>query len=189
MVETVDEDGKVTQHKTKEAVEGALHGEIGSRFNRAESAPICNGPLFELLGYNADTEAGMQILEGTFVAPPGTDPATIIILREIARIWTLMGNGEVSIIVTKEDFQHYWKQMKERTASSISGRHFGHYGAAAHSDLLSEVHARHTALVTKTGAAPKRWSRGLSVMLEKIAGVAVVCGDKAEGHSADGGRL
>ena len=31
------------------------------------------------------------------------------------------------------------------------------------------------ALITKTGASPKRWSKGLSVMLEKIiAGVAVV---------------
>ena len=33
---------------------------------------------------------------------------------------------------------------------------------------------KHLALITKTGAAPNRWSKGLSVMLEKIAGVAVV---------------
>ena len=57
---------------------------------------------------------------------------------------------------------------------SKNGRHFGHYAAAAHSDALSEVHARHLALITKAGAAPNRWSKGLSVMLEKIAGVAVV---------------
>ena len=85
-----------------------------------------------------------------------------------------MGEGEVSIIITKEDFQHYWKRVKERTASSYSGRHFGHYKAAAHSEYLSEVHAKHMALITKTGATPSRWSKGLSVMLEKIAGVAVV---------------
>ena len=53
-----------------------------------------------------------------------------------------MGEGEVSVIITKEDFQHYWRRMKERTASSFSGRHFGHYKAAAHSDFLSEVHAK-----------------------------------------------
>ena len=57
---------------------------------------------------------------------------------------------------------------------SYSGRHFGHYKAAAHSDYLSEVHARIDELVTKTGATPERWSKGLSVMLEKIAGVALV---------------
>ena len=118
MVETVDEAGAVHQHRTKEDVEGAIHGELDARFDRASSAPICNGPLFELLGYNADTEAGMEILEGTFVPPKGTEPATIIILDEIARIWKLMGKGEVSIIITKEDFQHYWRRVKEWTASS-----------------------------------------------------------------------
>ena len=41
----------------------------------------------------------------------------------------------------------------------------------AHSDLLSKAHTLQLALITKTGAAPKRWSKGLSVMLENIAGV------------------
>ena len=31
---------------------------------------VCNRPLFELLRYNADTEAGAQILEGTFEPMP-----------------------------------------------------------------------------------------------------------------------
>ena len=64
--------------------------------------------------------------------------------------------------------------MKERTASSYSGRHCGHYKAASHSEYLSEVHARTLSLITKTGATSARWSRGLPVMLEKIAGVALV---------------
>ena len=43
------------------------------------------------------------------MSPPriGTDPATIIIPKEIARIWRLMGEGEVRVIITKKDFQHY----------------------------------------------------------------------------------
>ena len=65
--------------------------------------------------------------------------------------------------------------IKETTASSYSGRHFGHDKAAADSEeYLSEVHARTLSLVTKTGATPGRWSKRLSVMLEKIAGVALV---------------
>ena len=112
--------------------------------------------------------------EGTFKPLSGIDPATIIILKEIARIWRLMGNKEVSIIITKEDFQHYCRRMEERTASSYSGHHFGHYKAAAYLDYLSAVHARTLGQVTKTGTIPERWSKGLSVMLEKIAGVAPV---------------
>ena len=64
--------------------------------------------------------------------------------------------------------------MKERTASSSSGRHVGHYTSASYSNFLSEVHAQHLAPITKADAATKRWSKGLSVVLEDIAGVAVV---------------
>ena len=85
-----------------------------------------------------------------------------------------MGDGEVSVIVIEEDIQHYWWRMKERTALSCSGCHFGHYKAAAHSDYLSEVHAMTVELATKTRAIPKRWSKRLSVILEKIAGVALL---------------
>ena len=138
-VETINTEGKQVQYTAQELVEAAIHGEISPRFSRVGSAPVCNGSLFELLGYNADTEAGAEILEGTFEPPSGTDPATIVILKEIARIWRLMGGREVSVIITKEDFQHYWRTMKERTASLYSGCHFGHYKAAAHSDYLSEV--------------------------------------------------
>ena len=78
-----------------------------------------------------------------------------------------MGDGEVSVIVIEEDFQHYWWRMKERTALSCSGRHFGLYKTA-------EVHAMTVELATKTRAIPKRWSKRLSVILEKIAGVALL---------------
>ena len=85
-----------------------------------------------------------------------------------------MGNGEVKIVITQEDYQHYWKRAKERTASSYSGIHYGHYKSAAHSDYLSRTHALKLSLITATGEAPERWARGLSVMLEKIAGIALV---------------
>ena len=121
MVETVDEDGTVTQHHIKDGVERAIHSKIGPRFSRARSAAIYNDPLFELVGCNADTNAGMDILEGTFKPPTGTDPVMVIILNKILRILRLMGDGEVSIIIIKKDFQHYWRRAKERTASSFSG--------------------------------------------------------------------
>ena len=83
----------------------------------------------------------MDIPEETSKPPIGTYPATVIMLNEISRIWRLVGDEEVSIIITNNDFQHYWRMVKERTASSFLGRHFGHYTAAAHSDLPSEAHA------------------------------------------------
>ena len=86
----------------------------------------------------------------------------------------MMKDGEVDILVTVDDFKHYWRKDKERTASLYSKLYFRHYKSAAYSDYLSEVHALKLSLISKTGLAPERWARGLSVMLEKIAGVAVV---------------
>ena len=59
------------------------------------------------MGYLANMEAALGILAGTFVPPPGTTPTTVIILEEIARIWTQMEGGEVDIVVSVKDFQHY----------------------------------------------------------------------------------
>ena len=173
-VEVPQADGSVIECTTKEAVEKAIMDELSTRFGRAESAPICQGALFDLLGVYADTNAAMQILEGTFEPPAGTDAATIILLEEIARIWEKVGEGEVNIVVTQEDYQYYWRRVKEKISSSFSGLHFGHYKAIAHDDYLSDLLARKLSLIAATGSAPERWARGLSVMLEKIAGVALV---------------
>ena len=98
----------------------------------------------------------------------------ILILDKISRIWRKMGTDEVDIVVSVEDFQYYWKRAKEKTALSFSRLHFGNYKPIAHSNVLSKVHALKLSLITKTGPAPDRWARGLSAVLDKIAGVALV---------------
>ena len=50
--------------------------------------------FLELLGCNANTEADMKILGGTFIPPTGTDPAMVVIIKETARIWRLMRDGK-----------------------------------------------------------------------------------------------
>ena len=167
-------DGTITRHASKGTVEQAIAEEILPRFSRASNAPICQGALFGLLGYGANSETAIEILEGRFTPPEGTDGPTLLLLDEIARIWSEMEGGNVNIVVTKDDFQYFWKRMNERTASSYSKLHIGHYKSAAYSEELSQIHALKLSLISQTGSAPERWARGLSVMLEKIAGVALV---------------
>ena len=52
-----------------------------------------------------------------------------------------MSPSEIVTFVTVEDYQYYWKKVKERTSSSYSRLNFGHYIAAADSDSLSRLHA------------------------------------------------
>ena len=175
------------ERTTKDKIELAIAAEISKQSGRADSAPICQGPLFDLLGYSANTYTAKQILKGTFVPPPGTDGPTLIILAEIACIWKKMGAGEVEITVTTEDYQYYWNKVKKKISSSISGLHFGHYKATAHSDFLSQRLVMKLELTTRTGLAPERWARGLLVMLKKSGRRGA--DHKIMGNPPDGSRL
>ena len=64
-------------------MEKAVQDEIKPRFSRANSAPVCQGALFELLGHEVDTETAMDILEGRFDYSLITDEPTQHILKEI----------------------------------------------------------------------------------------------------------
>ena len=61
-----------------------------------------------------NTEAVTEILEGRFVASAGTDLPTLLIFEEIVNIWKKMKGGEVGIVVTIDNFKHYWRRAKEK---------------------------------------------------------------------------
>ena len=155
-LEVLQPDGSIITYKGKEECEEVIKKELKARFERAKSAPICQGNLFDLLGYDADTETAIQILEGTFDPPAGMDEPTHLIFKEIARIWKAMEDGEVDIIVTEDDFKYYWNKARERTSSSFSMLHFGHYKAAAKSEKLAKLHALKLTLIARFGSAPER---------------------------------
>jgi hypothetical protein len=64
--------------------------------------------------------------------------------------------------------------VKEDTSSSQSGLHFHHYNAGTDCNFISQFHALQVSLALKKGIALERWSKGLSVMLEKMFGVRLV---------------
>jgi hypothetical protein len=77
---------------------------------------------------------------------------------------------EVAIYVTPEDFQLFWQTARERTGSSYSGLHFGHYIAASFCPNLSALHAMKLLICARNGVALAKWGIGLTVLLEKIMG-------------------
>ena len=52
----------------------------------------------------------------------------------------------------------------------MSGRHYGHYKAAAKRPFLSTLHSSFLNICSQCGISIKRWHKGLTVMLEKCAG-------------------
>ena len=166
--------GQVVDSTSKEETVQFIFGETEFRFQLATDAPINKTKLVKQLGYLADTEIAQQLIEGTYDIPDEVDDATTLILEEFGRIGMQMTNGDITVTISPETFQHFWRRVKERTSSSLSGIYYGHYKAAALNNELSSFVAKQITLIARTGVPPERWSYGLTVMLEKVAGIALV---------------
>ena len=102
------------------------------------------------------------------------DAATRELFEEIAHIRGMAPSDSVNGLILQERWQQRWKKVKEDTSSSQSGLHFGHYIAGTDCDFISQFHALRVSLALKKGIALERWSKDLSVMLEKMFGVQLV---------------
>ena len=75
--------------------------------------------------------------------------------------------------VAPDETDHATMVIKE-TSLSESGLHFGHYVVGSASEIISYYHAAWVTTVIAHAIQLERWSRGLSVMLEKTLGVTLV---------------
>jgi hypothetical protein len=156
-------------------VEQTIFSEIHDKqYTLAGEAPICNEELFHDFGYLANTPASGAVLDGTYEMPTTSDTATAKLFAEIAAIRALISKDSVSITITPSQWKQYWKVVNKETSSSESGLHFGHYKVAGMSDIIAHYHAARVTVTLAHAIQLERWSRGLSVMLEKTLGVTLV---------------
>ena len=64
--------------------------------------------------------------------------------------------GEVTLVITQEDFWHNWRQTYEKILFSLLGIQFRHYSMATYSNYLPKVYALTLLLITKPGSSPER---------------------------------
>ncbi len=170
-VQVEDEDGNTEVFSTWEEVHKAIWSNIHwKQFYLVETALICNSPLPEIFGYNADREAGEKYLPGTFNYGEAFEEATHAICHEVALISEKVSKDLIEKIVQKGDWEVFWKKAKEETSSSESGLYFSHYKAGAGLPLISHFHAMKSLVMLNMGFGYKHRARGVSVMLEKIPG-------------------
>jgi hypothetical protein len=143
---------------------------LTDRFKLARDAPICEGKLFDDIGYLGDTMCTKAILEGTYEFLPEMDWHTRLLCEEAHRIFSLKSTEEISNYVSSDDFQYFWKHCDEFIQSSYSHIHFGHYKAIAHDCYLSALEAAKLSLAASTGIPMDRWGSALTVLLEKEFG-------------------
>ena len=167
----IGEGEEYREYEDRATVERLIIENNAARFRLTEDTPPMSEPLLSDLGYLADTLAAEEILQGTYVCPPGTDEYTQDFLQFLQRSPNVSALDQIDTSFTREDFRAHWKKSNERTSSSISTLHFGHYKTAIKNDKLSELHAVSIDIALNSGYSLKRWQKGLTVMLEKKKGV------------------
>jgi hypothetical protein len=94
-------------------------------FRQAEITPLAKPEVIRKIGFGADTDRADQILAGI-------DDPTDITDNEWSRyLLTSMRrhSQELKIEITTEKMLNKYKRWKERTSTSASGRHLGHFHA------------------------------------------------------------
>ncbi len=151
----------------KHTLEKACLDEAHRRFTQAAVAPIANLSSTAGLG-NLDTgsPAFLQILNGTYDTTNIQDPYTVKLIKQLARP---RGITEIASR-TEAEYITGWVRAKEKTASSPSGIHFGHYIAGVEEIVIAKINRLMATIPMMTGISPIWWRTTLNVMLEKLAG-------------------
>ena len=77
--------------------------------------------------------ASDKVLEGTYNYSEGFHPVTKELLEECAGIRTRVRENSVGNFLGGREWKRRWLRAKEKTSSSVSKLHFGHYIAGAKS--------------------------------------------------------
>jgi hypothetical protein len=129
------------------------------QYNQAQSTPFRTEPLATHIGYKADTIGAADITAGK----PLPDHIGQQLIPETRAIFdSLQSLASISFpqqspIITTDQLASCYNAMDERTSSSPSGRHLGHYKAAINSPSLSELHSFMISIPLVAGFSPRRW--------------------------------
>ena len=152
-------------------------------FRQAETTPLATAEVINTIGWGADTECSENLLEGQGDPSDITDDEwSRYLLASMKR-----HSQEITIEITSEKMMAKYKRWKERTSTSPSGRHLGHFHAlfkpfkaeneeerdkleGMRIDII-EMHAAMLQTAYDNEHVYDRWSYILTCMLGKDSGV------------------
>ena len=139
--------GRTKEITKKRQMEKHIIAENEAKFHQTENrCPLLHGQLYRDLGAMGDGPRVKDVLNGTYIPPPGTSEATRAWLRKM-KIDDPSKLREVTTSI--ETFQQGWKKVKESTASGEL--HMGHFKAGAAHKKLSWAHYQMSLLPMSSG--------------------------------------
>jgi hypothetical protein len=168
------ENGQVVDITDTDEINKEIQTVTEKWFDLSMSALITMSSLRTRLGFLSNTDFANSLLAGDVHITWDVDNMTATILGKIIHLFGLLWEGHGEIVLTDNQFYYYWRRFKEQTSSSISRIHAGHYKMTTYSDVITNFLSWKITLIACGGCPPDCWGHGLQVMLEKVAGVALV---------------
>jgi hypothetical protein len=141
-------------------------------YQQASVTPFGHGHLAALIGKSGLTDAGTQILQGTLFEVFDQDlfPELATFLVELATPEEIKALPPISHEITIEEWNKGFRQWRETTSTSPSGRHLGIYKALLSNKAISENLCEMLNIVIRLELIPTRWCKAISVLIEKDPG-------------------
>jgi hypothetical protein len=135
-------------------------------FTQANQTPSLQNDVIEMFGWTGNSNIADDILNGTAILPQ-LDQCIRELLPFLKTPEAIQQKGNISTIITTEDYVYHWKKTREYTSSGKSGLHFGHFKASCRSRTLVEVDRLMLEIPFRTGYSPRRWKVGIDCMIPK----------------------
>ena len=139
----------------------AIIDQNASNLSKAGVSPFAEGTLKDDCGPNGEnTNTVDEILSGmytTFIKKYSTDTNQIIntFIKSLRSPISL--TDIINLDISAKDYQQLFNRTKEKTASSPSDIHIGHYKACAKCNYLSEIMAHFLLIPFQQGTPLPRW--------------------------------
>ena len=157
---------RITTNKLE--IERALCKQNKEKFVSAYSSPFLQEPLNLQIGQTATSKSSQQILSGCYEPPSNITKATKVFIKKMCTPIAIQKKGRNESECNIKTATSYWKKKRERTNSSMSGRHIGTYKALTYNNIstLNVVNAISN-YAFQLGTPLERWTKDLDVSLLK----------------------
>jgi hypothetical protein len=144
----------------------------GDSFCAAANSPCGHGIVHDELIFTGLSPTASGLLQGII---PDNWPISDDHLQSFLASFTIpdteKNSPPISTTLSTDDVSRGFKQWREKTTTSPSGRHLGHYKALTSNPTLLNCLTKFLHVTVNKGISLKRWRKAVNVMIEKDPGV------------------
>ena len=165
-ISLLNQEGEWEEVTNKKSIEKGCAIENENKYRQTETTPCMTGQIVKDIGYLGNTESAQQILDGTYISPPGTNQHTNEYLHQLKYDINAHNEPPIAILPTK-DYISGWKKKKEFTSAGKSGWTFSHSKTCALQQQSADFEAAMAHIPYITGYTPIEWQVGVDIMIYK----------------------